>query len=179
MVAPTPYTGTANLKDLATAMESCDAFNHGTLRERITVSGGTHKQYAIMRYFDYGSGAGGGCEKNSCLKGQCNTCGERITWLQDHELLSWQEAATKVVREFPDGTCDACAGIVNDDSQSDSSSQGFAIFNFDDREVTFSVHLPQRFQNKKAMDCVTRGEINPGTTFEVTLGANQFQMFQA
>merc|ERR1712048_744037 len=44
---PDPYTGAAGLQDLAIAMENCDAFNHGTLRERLQISGGTQKQYAI------------------------------------------------------------------------------------------------------------------------------------
>jgi hypothetical protein len=173
--SPDPYTGAAGLTDLATAMENCDAFNHGTLRERVSFSGGTGKQYALMRYFDPGAT---GCNNNACVGDQCSTCGERIAWVQSHDGLSWQDAANKVADEFPDGTCDTCAGR-GVDSDKKGSTQGFAIFNFDDREVSFTLYLPQRLQGTLATNCVTKQTMSTKTTFQVTLGANQFQMFES
>lgn len=172
--SPDPYVGTAGLVDLATAMENCDAFNHGTLRERLAVSGGTRKQYALMRYFDRGAT---GCSNKACVGENCATCGERIAWVESHDGLSWQDAANRVADEFPDGKCDACAGR-GVETMVGGSTQGFAIFNFDDREVSFTLNLPQRLRGKIARDCVTRQTLSANANLQVRLGANQFQMYE-
>jgi hypothetical protein len=183
--APDPYTGTAELVNLASAMEACDSFNHGTLRARIGIAGGTRKQYALMRYFDEGGtgGATDGCGAMACHDRDCHTCGDRIAWVQSNGgVSSWQEAANQVANEFPDGTCDKCAGkgtvVEPPPDEGRKSTQGFAVFNFDDRETSFTLKLPKRLQGKTATNCVTAAEMETKTSLQVTLGANQFQMFE-
>merc|ERR1711959_114913 len=115
-----------------------------------------------MRFFD----ADKGCSNKACSGENCATCGERIAWVQSHEGLSWQDAANKVADEFQDGKCDACAGRGVEPKEG-GSTQGFAIFNFDDREATFTLNLPQRLRWKVVTNCMTKQTMSTKATLQV------------
>mmetsp|Transcript_100798 Transcript_100798/g.284269 ORF Transcript_100798/g.284269 Transcript_100798/m.284269 type:complete len:720 (-) Transcript_100798:208-2367(-) len=52
---PDPYTGTPALNDLVHALEACEAFGHGTRRERLQVISRAGSQYALSRYVEGGA----------------------------------------------------------------------------------------------------------------------------